>query len=293
MNTIWVIGSANIDLVSKVTSLPLPGQTVQGSDLVTTFGGKGANQAVAAARLGGKVAFVGCLGADEHGASYLAHLANEGIDISHAADSPRPSGCAMIVVAEGGENMIVVCPGANQDLRPEHLHALERHLSEGDLVLLQFEVPMETNLRAVQLARAAGARVLLNASPAQSCDVLWEAGIDVLIINEHEARFYQKELGVSLEALRERVREAVVVTHGAEPALVFLESEKLEIPAPAVEPVDTVGAGDTFTGALAVALAEGQAWNAAITFAHAAAALSTLSLGAQAAMPRRGEVGGS
>jgi ribokinase len=298
MARIWVVGSANIDLVSTVAALPSAGQTVHGSDLVTTFGGKGANQAVAAARLAtaetSPVAFVGCVGSDDHGSAYLAHLNAEGIDTGHAARSTRPTGCALIVVDAAGANNIVVAPGANQDLRPEKLHF---PVQSEDLVLLQFEVPMETNLRAVELARQAGARVMLNPSPATHCDALLDAGVDLMVLNEHEAEFFtgapaddEAALKAALPRLRERVHEGVIVTRGGAPAWVLAEDELLEVPGRPVNPVDTVGAGDAFTGALAVALCEGRAWRDAMTFAHAAAARATLSLGAQAAMPRREEL---
>ena len=287
MNRIIVIGSANIDFVSTVQRIPSAGETVQGGDLVTTFGGKGANQAVAAARLGGRVAFVGCLGGDAFGEQYLQHLQAEGIEVSQVARSERPNGCALIAVDASGANIIVCAPGANQDLLPHRLDRLPQLLSPGDLVLLQFEVPMETNLRAAKLVQEAGGRVVLNPSPTAPCDALLNAGVDVLVLNEHEAAHYG---GGDAAKLLGSVREAVIVTHGADPAQLITRKGEVEIPGIAVQPVDSVGAGDTFTGALALALAEGRAWPEAITFAHAAAALSTLSLGAQAAMPTRAQV---
>jgi ribokinase len=146
---------------------------------------------------------------------------------------------------------------------------------------------METNIRASKLVHEAGGRVVLNPSPAAPCDALLDAGVDVLVLNEHEAAHYG---GDDLTKLLDYVREAVIVTHGADPTQLITREGAMEIPGIAVQPVDTVGAGDTFTGALAVALAEERAWQEAITFAHLAAALSTLSLGAQAAMPTRGQV---
>jgi ribokinase len=233
------------------------------------------------------VAFIGCLGGDAFGEQYLQHLQAEGIDVSQVARSERPNGCALIAVDASGANIIVCAPGANQDLLPHRLDRLPQLLSPGDLALLQFEVPMETNLRAAKLVHEAGGRVVLNPSPAAPCDALLNAGVDVLVLNEHEAAHYG---GGDVAKLLGRVREAVIVTHGAAPAQLIRHEGVVEIPGIAVQPVDTVGAGDTFAGALAVALAEGRAWPEAIAFAHAAAALSTLSLGAQATMPTRAQV---
>ncbi|MFM1919914.1 MAG: hypothetical protein RLZZ303_1548 [Candidatus Hydrogenedentota bacterium] len=286
MSKIVVVGSANVDFVSAVPRIPAPGETILGGDLVTTFGGKGANQAVAAARLGGNVHFVGCLGDDAFGERYLAHLEQEGIETSRCVRSSRPTGCALIAVDPMGANAIVCAPGANQDLLPRHVDFLEGFLAPGDVLLLQFEVPMETNLRAARLARNAGACVLLNPSPFLPCEDLLESGIDLLVVNEHEARHLDIEREGAVERL---AAEGIIVTRGGESALMLLPGHASEHPAFALEPIDTVGAGDTFTGALAVASTE-RGLMEAIRFAHAAAALSTLSLGAQAAMPTRDQV---
>lgn len=296
MSKIIVVGSANVDFVSAVPRIPHAGETVNGGDLVTTFGGKGANQAVAAARLGGNTHFVGCLGSDASGDAYLAHLEAEGIGVSRVRRSPRPNGCALIAVDPDGDNIIICAPGANQDLLPESITDLGELIDPGDLVLVQFEIPMATNVRVAETTSTAGGRLLLNPSPAQDCDALFAAGVDVLVLNEHEAARYLGERDAdavarhTAEKLLERVREAVIVTRGAAPAWVFTQSGHNEISPPAVLPVDTVGAGDTFLGALAVAIAEGYDWDDAVRFAHTAAALSTLSLGAQSAMPHRREV---
>lgn len=296
MNKIIVVGSANVDFVSTVPRIPHAGETVNGGDLVTTFGGKGANQAVAAARLGGNTHFVGCLGSDASGDAYLAHLESERIGVSRVRRSPRPNGCALIAVEPEGDNIIICAPGANQDLLPESITDLDELIAPGDLVLLQFEIPMATNVRVAETTKIAGGRLLLNPSPAQDCDALFAAGVDVLVLNEHETARYLGERDAdavarhTAEKLLERVSEAVIVTRGAAPAWLFTRDEHREIVPPPVLPVDTVGAGDTFLGALAVALSEGSPWPEAVRFAHTAAALSTLSLGAQSAMPSRHEV---
>lgn len=296
MNKILVVGSANVDFVSAVGRLPRSGETVHGSDLVTTFGGKGANQAVAAARLGGDTHFVGCLGSDASGDAYLGHLESEGIGVSRVRRSPRPSGCALIAVDPDGDNIIICAPGANQDLLPKSIADLHELVEPGDLLLLQFEIPMDTNVRVAEIARTHGARLLLNPSPAQECNALFAAGVDVMVLNEHEAARYLGEPDTdalarhTAEKLLERVREAVIVTRGSAPAWLFTRDDHYEIAPPPVLPVDTVGAGDTFLGALAVAIAESKPWPESVQFAHNAAALSTLSLGAQSAMPHRREV---
>jgi len=296
MSKIIVVGSANVDFVSAVPRIPHAGETVNGGDLVTTFGGKGANQAVAAVRLGGDTHFVGCLGSDASGDAYLAHLEAEGIGVSRVRRSSRPNGCALIAVDTDGDNIIICAPGANQDLLPESISDLEELIAPGDLVLMQFEIPMATNVRVAEITKKAGGRLLLNPSPAQESEALFAAGVDVLVLNEHEAARYLGERDAdavarhTAEKLLDRVREAVIVTRGAAPAWVFTQDGHHEIAPPAVLPVDTVGAGDTFLGALAVALAEGYEWSEAVRFAHTAAALSTLSLGAQSAMPHRREV---
>ena len=294
--TIYVVGSANVDYITRVERIPSVGETVMGEDVLVAFGGKGANQAVAAARLGGHVRFLGSFGSDDAGMRYVEHLESEGVDTSLSVNSERANGCALIAVDHGGGNIIISAPGANQDLQPEHLAGLREQLKPGDVVLLQCEVPMATNVEAAIMAHEIGALLVFNPSPFENFDRLKEEGIGVLVVNEHEAALaigQDLEEGDLLEALAEMasgMAEAVVVTRGAEPAWLITRDEFEEFPSQPVTPVDTVGAGDTFTGALAVALSEGEALESAVAFAQMAAGRAVLAMGAQAAMPHRAEL---
>jgi ribokinase len=283
-----VVGSINADLVVTVARLPRPGVTVTGGTFARHGGGKGANQAVAAARLGASVAMVGAVGADDLGAEALRQLAGEGIDVSAVARLDAPTGVAAIVVDEAGENQIAVASGANAELGGEAVEAALARLLGGarGVVLLGHEVPEAAVLAGVRAARAAGWITVLNPAPARPLP----DDLDGVILtpNAGEAR----ELGgtgdveAAAGALAARTGAPVLVTLGAEGAL--LDGERL--PVAAVEVVDTTGAGDTVNGALAAELAAGRPLRDAAAFALAAAALSTRAAGARAGMPRRDEV---
>jgi ribokinase len=276
-----VVGSVNADLVVRVRQLPAPGETVSGGTFERHHGGKSANQAVAAARLGAQVAFVGAVGDDELGADAVAALEREGIDCSGVARlEDVPTGVALIVVDEAGENQIAVASGANARLA-------EPSVPEGArVVLLGLEVPDQAVLAA---ARGAGeARIVLNPAPARALpDELLELG-PILTPNEAEACTLAGEVEAerAAQALEQRTGAPVVVTLGARGALVGGEV----IAPPRVQPVDTTGAGDAFTGALAAELAAGADIHAAARFATAAAALSTQAAGAREGMPDRAAV---
>jgi ribokinase len=276
-----VVGSVNADLVVTVRSLPAPGETVSGGTFEPHHGGKSANQAVAAARLGASVAFVGAVGEDDLGADAVAALEREGIDCSGVARlDDAPTGVALIVVDEAGENLIAVASGANARLADPAVPAGAR------IVLLGLEVPDEAVLAA---ARAAGdARIVLNPAPARPLpDELLDLG-PILTPNEAEARTLtgEPDAQAAARALEQRTGAPVVVTLGARGALVGGEV----IAPPRVHPVDTTGAGDAFTGALAAELARGVDIRAAARFATAAAALSTQAAGAREGMPDRAAV---
>jgi ribokinase len=276
-----VVGSVNADLVVTVRSLPAPGETVSGGTFERHHGGKSANQAVAAARLGASVAFVGAVGDDDLGADAVAALEREGIDCSGVTRlDDAPTGVALIVVDEAGENQIAVASGANARLVGPAVPAGAR------IVLLGLEVPDEAVLAA---ARAAGdARIVLNPAPARPLpDELLDLG-PILTPNEAEARTLtgEPDAQVAARALEQRTGAPVVVTLGARGALVGGEL----IAPPPVHPVDTTGAGDTFTGALAAELARGADIGPATRFATAAAALSTQAAGAREGMPDRAAV---
>jgi ribokinase len=295
---IVVVGSANTDLTVVADSLPAPGETVLGGDLLTAGGGKGANQAVAAARAGGEVAFVGRVGDDDFGRATIANLKNEGIDVDLLrVDEHSASGVALIVVDREGENLIAVASGANARVELEDVRAADSAIAEADMVLLQFEIPVETVMAAVAAAAKHGTPVMLNPAPVPPRgmpDGLL-AGIDYVTPNAVEAA---QLLGAGDDLPAAQLAEGLL-EHGAGAAFVTLgamgvcvrtsESAGMVLP-PAVEALDTVGAGDCFSGALAVALAEGRGAVDAAQFAAAAAALSVQVAGAQPSLPRRAAV---
>jgi ribokinase len=294
MARVVVVGSVNVDLVVSVGRLPRAGETVAGGTFARHGGGKGANQAVAAARAGAEVAMVGAVGADEMGGEALDELAAEGIDTTHVARlEGTPTGVAGIVVDDAGENQIAVASGANAALDAA---AVDRALSQllgvapRGVVLTGNEVPEAVVVTAIRAAHAAGWLVVLNPAPARP------AGSDqdgvVLTPNGDEARELAGEDDVERAArvLAERTSAPVLVTLGAEGALLLDGSDARRLPAPDVRVVDTTGAGDTVNGALAAELAAGRALEEAVRFALAAAALSTRAAGARTSMPRRDEV---
>jgi ribokinase len=283
-----VVGSVNVDLVVSAPSLPAAGETVTGGRFGQFGGGKGANQAVAAARLGASVSFVGAVGEDAFGDGALRELESEGIDVSAVVRRPGvPTGVALIVVDAAGENQIAVASGANAEVAGEGVELPQG----GGVVLLGHEVPDAPLVAAARAAVAAGWRVVLNPAPAREIarDVL--AARPILTPNASEAA-QLTGAGDPAEAarrLRERTGAPVLVTLGADGAL-LLDEELERFPAPKVDVVDTTGAGDTVNGALAAELAGGRPLRDAVAFALAAAALSTRAEGARGGMPRREEV---
>lgn len=293
---IVVVGSLNVDFTYRVPRLPRPGETVTATGVFECFGGKGANQAIAAARAGGRVAMIGCVGEDDAGARYLAHLQREGIDTSGLRRVAAPTGSALITVDDRGENSIVVNPGANHALTPADLDANAALIRDARALVMQLECPLATVLRAAEIAAEADTRVFLNPSPwlDELARIKFPARA-VWIVNEQEASFVA---GVAmandrhdLDLARARAgAELLVVTRGARSTIAVSLAERWECPPPQVEPVDTVGAGDSFAGALAVALTEGRPVAHALLFANAAGALATLKPGAQTAIPTRDEI---
>lgn len=267
-----VVGSLNADLTVRTERLPRPGETVHGSSLVVAPGGKSANQAVAAARLGGSVALLGAVGRDDHADLLLRSLGEAGVDTGAVRRLPgTATGTALITVDRAGENTIVLSAGANGELTPEHLSALPSLLEGAAVLCLCFEIPMATVVAAARLGRQAGACVVLNPSPAAPIPEALLAEVGVLILNETEAA----EVG-------DRGRwPAAIVTRGSEGADVIQEGRATSVPAVPVTPVDTTGAGDAFTGAVAARLAAGTPLLDAARFAARAAAWSTTRPGAQ------------
>jgi len=289
-----VVGSLNMDLVIRVDRLPRPGETVLGNAYETHPGGKGANQAVAAARLGARVRMLGRVGEDLFGEALTTRLTSEGVDTTRVLKTHGPSGVAFILVDSAGQNQIAVAPGANSRLAPEDLPA--ESFQGATVLLLQLEVPLATVQRAIALGRAAGARVLLNASPVAPLPREAWKGVDVLVVNEVEAAELadvpQPQTPREALALARHLCDLVprtVLTLGAQGAVWAGEAEG-HLPAFPVPAVDSTAAGDAFAGALAVALAEGKSLPEAVRFASAAGALATTRPGAQPSLPLRGEV---
>ena len=291
---IVVVGSINMDLVARAPKTPIPGQTVIGTDFNITPGGKGANQAVAIARLGYPVQMVGMVGEDVFGQALLDNLKAAGVGIEAVSRVPGPSGVAPIIVAPGGQNSIVVVPGANHKVDPAYIDRQKALITSAGMVLCQLELPMDTLAHTLEICAEAGIPVMLDPAPAAQLDEKVWSRSAWFTPNQSETAFY---LGSKLEpetAARElllRGLKGVILKRGAEGTYVAVQGGKAGWVRPfPVETVDTVGAGDCFNGAFAVALMEGKdRWTAA-QFASAAAALSTTKRGAQASMPTRAEV---
>ncbi|WP_158857019.1 ribokinase [Lunatibacter salilacus] len=292
---ITVVGSANTDMVILADHFPSPGETILGGKFLMNPGGKGANQAVAAARLGGNVTFISRVGDDIFGQETCQHLQKEGIDTQGLHKHPSlPSGVALITVDKNGENTIVVASGANMSLTPDEL---ARHLpliQSCEILLMQLEIPMESVLFAAKSAFQQGKKVILNPAPAAVLPMELYPYVYAITPNETETTQITG-IKVTDETSAKKAAEKlislgvqnVVITLGAAGA--YLHSKDLHqiIPAPKVDAVDSTAAGDTFNGGLAVALAEGMDWVTAVTFANRAAALSVTQMGAQASIPLR------
>lgn len=290
MTAIAVLGSTNMDLVAYVPKAPRLGETVTGSAFRTAPGGKGANQAVAAARSGGEVVMIGAVGADEFGVRLRSALTAAGVETAALRTVEGASGTAHITVDDEGGNSIIVIPGANGGVTGLEAGDAAR-IGAADLLLLQLELPMEAVLAGASAARAQGVRTVLTPAPARMLPHELLGLVDLLVPNEHEAAAltgFTDPLGAA-EALLREVPE-VVVTLGAAGVLYAARGqEPLTVPAPRVRAVDTTAAGDTFVGALAVALGEGRPMPQALRWASAAAALSVQRPGAQDSMPTRAE----
>lgn len=299
MARIIVVGSLNMDLVVRASHIPIPGETVLGSDFGTFPGGKGANQAVAAARQGASVTFVGRVGADAFGRQLVAGLQGEGIDTHHVGvDETAATGVALIILDAAGENSIVVALGANGRLMPKQIRTSEAAFRGADVLLLQLETPLKSVLMAARQAKIHQVRVVLNPAPAQMLPLELLALVDVLVPNETELALLTGLPVDTLERIEEAARtllaqgvSALVVTLGGRGALIVEQNRPASyVPAFAVEVVDTTAAGDSFAGALSVALAEGTSLRAAVTRGCAAGALATTRLGAQPSIPTRTQV---
>jgi ribokinase len=288
MTRVVVVGSINMDLVTVASRFAAPGETILGERFLTIPGGKGANQAVAAARLGAQVSMVGAVGEDAFGEQLYAGLANEGIAMQHVRRVEGGSGSASITVA-GGENQIVIVPGANASVSPAQVEAASAPIGQADVVLVQMEVPLETVEATLRLGHTLGVPVILNPAPAQSLPLEWLRLARYLTPNQHElAILLGADPAEDFKALMRRAPAPLVLTRGSEGAWYREDGEPQHQSGFRVEVVDSTGAGDTFNAALAVFLKDGLP--TAVRKACAAAALSVSRLGAQGGMPGLAEV---
>ncbi len=290
-----VVGSLNMDLVARAPRIPQPGETIIGRDFHTLPGGKGANQAVAAARLGAAVAMVGRVGSDAFARLLLDNLAAAGADHTYVIQDPgAATGVALIVVDAAGQNSIVVASGANMRLSPADVEAAETAIASADVLLVQLETPLETVTRAAQLAHAHGVTVILNPSPAQPLPPALLSLVDVLVLNESETALLTGlpidslvRVEAAAGALRASGVGVVILTLGERGALLAQAGSTQAFPVFRVTVVDTTAAGDAFMGGLGVALAEGQSLAESIRWGNAAGALAATQLGAQPSLPTR------
>ena len=298
MSDIIVVGSLNMDLIVRAPRLPQPGETIAGHEFSTASGGKGANQAVAAARLGARVAMVGRVGADDFGRALRAALQHDGVDTQCVIEDPgTATGVAMIAVEDHGQNMIVIAPGANGRVMPEDIDRARPAIAKARIMLVQLEIPPETARHALHVARQAGVRTVFNPAPAQALpDDLWPL-VDVVVPNETEAEQLTGMATPDADGAERAARElhrrgagTVVVTLGSRGALALVDGRARLVPAFHVAAVDATAAGDAFVAALAVGLARGAQLDLALREASAAGALATTKLGAQPSLPTRAEL---
>lgn len=277
---ITVIGSLNIDLTSTVDRYPNIGETIIGSKFSQNFGGKGANQAVAAARLGGSVKMIGRVGSDNYGELYLSHLRQESIDVTNVEPVPQEAtGISSIIVAES-DNLIIVIPGANYKLTPEDIDLYKETIESSNVIVVQLEIGMETVARVLEIASNKGITTILNPAPYQEFPSDWWNKITYLTPNEHEAAMLLQS-----PSFQEPFKEKLIVTNGKSGVYYYKDGQKVFIKAPLVQALDTTGAGDTFNGALSYFLDKGYTFHDACYHATYAASLSVTKLGAQGGMP--------
>jgi ribokinase len=295
---IVVIGSSNVDLIMKMSHLPQRGETVTDAIFLQTFGGKGANQAVAAARAGGRVAMINCVGDDRYGAAIRGNLGEAGIDIEGVfAESGVASGTALVMIGDAGDNYLSVAPGANYRLTRAQIDQCRPSIADAAMIVLQCEILPDTLQYVIEIAAEHRRPIMLNLAPARPLPDACLQKLTYLIVNESEAEFLCGARVDSLaaaqaaaQAIRARGPAVVIVTLGAQGACLCSDEGTLHVPGFAVQPVDATAAGDTFCGSMAAALVEGRPLAEGIRFASAAAAIAVARLGAQPSIPQREEI---
>ena len=298
MRQLTVLGSVNADHVLRVGSFPRPGETLHGQGYSVIAGGKGANQAVAAARLGANVSFIACVGDDSFGLNIRQEFEKDGINIDAVMiEKDTPTGIAMIQVAATGENSICISAEANACLTPQRIAAHTSIIEQADMLLLQLEVPMESIEYAAEIANKSGTTVILNPAPAQHLSDKLLKLIDIITPNETEAEiltgikvFDAQSAQLAADALHKKQIKTVLITLGSQGVWLSKEGEGSQIMGYKVDAVDTTAAGDTFNGAFLTALLEDKSLNEAVQFAHAAAAITVTGQGAQSSIPYRQDV---
>lgn len=298
MADIVVVGSLNMDLVVKAPRMPVVGETIHGEDLRIIPGGKGANQAAATAKLGGRVAMVGRVGDDAFGPRLIDNLKQLGVNTNHIRiDTEAATGTAIIIVDERGENVIVISPGANGRVTKEDIDRIDKLLDQAKYLLLQFEIPLDTVQYAIEVASRKKVKVILNPAPAKKVPPEILTKVDFLVPNETETKLLTgldiKDL-ISAEAAARKLAElgisVVIITLGEKGALFVASNEAIHIPAQKVKVVDTTAAGDAFIGGLATALVKGYALKDAVKYASCAGTLAVTKFGAQTSLPTLEEV---
>lgn len=297
-NKIVVIGSSNVDLIMKMDRLPEKGETVTEAEFMQVYGGKGANQAVAAARAGGNVAFVNCVGEDAYTPQMIQNYKNDEIDTQFVfQEKGVATGHALIMIGGDGDNSISVAPGANYRLTPQKINEARSIIDEAAMIVMQYEIPEETIKYVIDLANRKNIPVLWNVAPARAFDFSYIPKVNILVLNELEAGFLaemsvenEQEAEKAADILLAKGVEKVIITLGSKGAFVVTKDEKVRVPAFKVDAVDTTAAGDTFCGSFAVALVEGKSLKDSLQFASAAAAICVTRMGAQPSAPTRKEI---
>ncbi|WP_442602531.1 ribokinase [Paenibacillus sp. KN14-4R] len=280
---VTIVGSINMDLVTITSQLPKVGETLFGDQFQMNPGGKGANQAVAAARLGAHVQLIGCVGSDNFGKELLAHLQNEGVDVSNVEPVTGSTATASITVS-GGDNSIIVVPAANHSVTAAFVESKREVIANSDIVILQLEIPLEAVEKAVEIAKENNITVILNPAPIQELSAELISKIDYVTPNEHEQVLLKQNHN------EKELIGKLIVTKGSQGVSIIEAGQEIHVPAYKIDAIDTTGAGDAFNGGLAYALVKGFPLREACKYGNAVAALSTTKLGAQSGMPTAEEV---